>query len=1133
MDIFAPLGPLLRMCKFIAIIAFVVASLLAPSNGAYAAVRTNGSVQAWTVRTNEAGHKSLFLNLATNGIAEITPFAPDVVRVRFHFLGTTNFADREEVSIAKPLAEWPSFLSTFTAVSPTNYLIQTDQLRIEVVFSNRFLVNFKDSAGRDLLRDRRLEWDSDYSMLGDTVGYAKNYPDGSVTNHPTGFKVRAVKEMPAGAGFFGLGDEAGPLNRRGRYFQFWTQDTYNFGEYLNPKYTAFPFWYGVQPATTSRAAFAYGIFFNNPARPVVDLSLTNGTYTFEAGDDQIDYFFFGGGSSNSMSAIIDRFSELTGRPMLLPKWGYGYQQSRHSYFTAVEVTNLISTFRRLDIPCDAVYLDIGHQKNDGQPHQLSFASGFSNPAALVSFAVSNGVQLIPIVEPLLTTNDPLHSVAASNLFFIKDRSLANHIGTNFLGGVSWLDWSIEATRGWWQGLLTNYLATNGFKGIWNDLTEPNENGLPLDTIWYLDGRYGGLYSTNDTRKWTALNRNTYNVWQGRVTRDALKVQNPSLRPFVLTRSGWPGVQQYAIGWSGDNGSSYDHLRYNSRLALSVMISGQAHFGNDIGGFVDDANGPLLTRWLQAGVLAPFYRNHQALGTTNQEPWAFGDAETAFNRHWIQFRYRIMPYLYSLAHNAATNGLPMNVPTAFFFTSDTNTWLQNEYDLMAGTHLLAAPVVESGATARSVYLPAGSVWFHWDTDQVYPGGLTATVPASLSHLPLFARAGAIIPMGPAMNYANEFQPHELDIHVWPGASNQFALIEDDGLTTNYLAGVVARTPLSVSGSATSLTFTIHPRSGSYNPGSRDFFVVAHAMSNVVEVKANGNALARRASRSDLTNYLGEGWAYDTATRIATIKIADSGTLRMLELTANGDFPLPSSFPSAYTSMAVAGLFNLWNEAAQNMRLVATSQWACVLPLKAASTFEFKFVANNSWSAANWGINTQTLFSVPLAQIGDTPNAPNIVISNLLAGAYTFRFNESTRVYRVDFASMVDSDGDGMDDAWELAYGLNPLASGDASSDLDGDWVANGSEYVAGTRPVDPEDYFALTAHAWDPTGGIRVTWNAVSGRYYQVFYSSNLPSTSAFSALPPFAGLTGSGPLTIVDTNGATYRAYQIRVSLTP
>jgi alpha-glucosidase len=1117
------------------IVGLLAIAAIGGADRVWAAPQTNGPVQSWSVLTNATGHRSLFLNLAPQGIAEVTPYAPDVVRVRFYFLGT-NFFAREEIAIAKPLTNWPTFSNSFIAASATNFLIETGQLQVEVVFSNRFQVHFKDAAGRDLLRDRRIEWNSAYFMAADTSAYAQvAWPDGStsVSNRPTGFKLRAVKEMPAREAYFGLGDEGGPLNRRGRVFQFWTQDTYGFEEFRSPKYTALPFWYGVQGPSTSRPAFAYGVFFHNPARPVVDLSGTNGVYTFEAGDDQLDYFFFGGGPSNTMAAVIDRYSELTGRPAFLPKWAYGYHQSRHSYFSQAEVLSLMNEFRARDIPCDAVYLDIGSQFNGGQNHQLTFNSSFTNVPGLVAAATNLGFQLVPIVEPLLTTNDPLYAAAASNLYFIKNNALANYVGTNFLGAVSWLDFTINETRNWWRGLLTNYLAAYGFQGIWNDLNEPNENALPLNTIWYLGGRYGDL-TTNDTRKWTAVNRNTYSLWQIQVTHEALKTRYPALRPFALSRAAWPGVQAYAAGWSGDNRSNFDHLRFNTRMGLSVMISGQANYGHDVGGFISNTTAELLVRWHQQGLLNPLFRNHNDLWAIDQEPWAFGEPYTQFNREVIRWRYRLLPYLYSLAHHASTSGVPMNAPTVFYFPNDTNTWSQNEYDLMAGTHLLAAPIFVPGANTRAVYLPSGSDWYHWDTGARYSGGQTVTVAASLSRLPLFSRGGAVIPQGPPLPHVYAFAPSWLDLHVWPGPSNRFVLFEDDGRTTNYLAGVFAKTPISAQGTSTGMTVRIEARSGSYNPGARDFYIVAHAMSNVVSAALDGSPLPRRPNRDVLSNTAGAGWAYDTVSRRAWVKVGDSGAARTIVLETGGESPAPVWFPSAYTSMAVAGTFNLWNEAADNMRLVGSSQWAFVTALPAATSIFFKFVANQSWSAANWGETNQTQFTPPLAQVAEPGTfGDDIALSNIAAGVYSFRFNDATRAYRVDAAALVDSDGDGMPDEWEFIHGLNPLHAGDASLDLDGDGAPNLAEYISGAVPTDSASYFAVAAPVRNPTNGVDVSWVAVTGRAYRLEYSTNLLHDPVFIVLPPFSNVTGVGMVTATDTNGSGARAYRVGVRRAP
>lgn len=1116
---------------------------------AQAAVETNGPVASYAVTNSPAGNPSFIFTL-TNGVAEVTPYAPDVVRVRFHF---GSLYPREEVAIAKPFTNWPAFAVSYTNQS-TNLLITTSQLQIEVVLSNRFQVHFREVAGRELLRDGRMEFDLDYQMLNDTSAYAQvNWPNGtsSVSNRPAGFKLKAVKTMPADAAFFGAGDFGGPLNRRGSVLQFWGQDVYQFTEAHNPKYTALPFWYGFLPATVSNAAVAYGLFFNNPARPVVDFSLGNGTYTFEAGDDQLDYFFFGGGADHQPERVIDRFSELTGRPAFFPKWAYGYHQSRHSYFNQQTVLDLIGEFRALEIPCDAVYLDIGVQ--DTGNGQFTFSpTAFTNVPALSAYATNQGVRLVPIVEPMLTTNDPLYADSVANTRFLKQNSLANYVGTNFLGGISWLDFSIEETRNWWHAQLTNYLATYGFEAIWNDLTEPNENAMPLDNLWYLDGRYPDSW---DTRRWHSNNKNTYALLTAQASDRALRAQQPSKRPFVLTRGAWPGVQAYAAGWSGDNVSSFDHLRFNTRLAMSTMISGQANFGNDVGGFVNDTTPELLTRWLQAGVFSPLYRNHSTLETINQEPWEFGEPYTLWNRRTIQFRYQLMPYLYTLAYQASTNGVPMNVPVSFYYVADTNTWSQSEYDFLVGRDLLAAPVVSSGAVTRTTYLPAGSDWYFAGDDRRYAGGQTVEVRASLGALPYFVRAGAIVPQGPAMAYADAITPDFLDVHVWPGASNVFTLYEDDGVSTNFKAGVFARTPMQVAGSATSLLVTLGPRSGTFSPPARDWYVVAHAMSNATQVTAGGVPLLRVGNRDALAAEPGSAWCLDTVTRQVLAKVADTNSQVELVFSGSGAGAGPSGFASSYSNVAVAGTFTFWNEAARNMELVADHTWAGVLSLASATNAAFKFVANDAWTAANWGETNQASAVIPLAQTAE-PWGGDIALTTIAAGLYTFRFNETSLAYSVTFASAQDSDGDGASDAWEVAFGLHPGRAADGALDLDGDGLANSNEYAAGASPVrtDTDDdwlgdgeewvagtaasnaasFFAVSGHTPNPTNtGMLVSWSAVTGRVYDLFIATNLLDPAAWSVLPPFSNLTGNGDLTIPDTNQLELRHYRIGVRREP
>ncbi|MBU0677288.1 MAG: hypothetical protein KJ626_04155, partial [Verrucomicrobia bacterium] len=732
--------------------------MLMMAGAAIADIQQVGAVTDIQIVTDsETGQKKAVCSLATGGAVEVAPFAPDVFRVRFHWAG---LFEMDEISIAKPRAEWPGSISEFVDNGNT-FTIETPEMIAEIVRTPNFQVHFKDADGYYLLRDDRTEFNPDYHPVNDP-----SYVDIQRTQAwPQGFKLKAVKEMPGNEVYFGFGEYPGPLNRRGRTIQGWNTDTFAWGEFQNPMYMSLPFFYGVQGWTEDHPPFAYGVFFNNPARPTFKMGSERGDqYSFEAGDGQLDYFFFGGGEDHTMKKVLSRYSELTGRAYMLPKWALGFHQSRHSYRNQDWVEWLADEFRNQDIPCDAIYLDIGTQERSGQQHQLTFNTNFTDVAGMISYCENKGINLVPLVEPCLTLEDPMYGEAEAGLHFAKDRYLNTYVGENFLGNVSWLDFSSSATREWWKGKLVDYLNDYPFPAIWNDLNEPNEANMPLDLIWYMDGRFGGGLETEDSRKWNQNVKNTFCVRECEVTHQALREKSPDKRPFVLSRAGWPGIQCYATGWSGDNVASYDHLRHNIPLGVSVMISGQANFGHDVGGFMGDSWGDLLTRWTQWGSLNPVFRNHNIDTTNPQEPWVFGSPYTEYIRDAIKFRYKLMPYIYTLAHESTVTGIPMNTPTVFHFMYDTETHYQNDYEFMVGDYLLAAPVYESNASDRWLYLPSGVEWYKWQDDSKTTGGGWVNVSAPQGTLPLFVRSGAIIPMGPAMSHVNEYQPEYVDVHV---------------------------------------------------------------------------------------------------------------------------------------------------------------------------------------------------------------------------------------------------------------------------------------------------------------------------------------------------------------------------------
>ena len=982
---------LFRQRLLLAALGILLTTVFVP---AHAAVTTVGNVTNVTLSVDGTnGNTTAHFWIDNGGEAALTPVAADVVRVRYHF---GSLWSKEEPMIAKQPSFWPSLTTTFTDQNGT-YLIQTPQLDV-VVTKSPFKVDFKDKSGFYLLRDDHSEFDSSYSYTGQS-GWSSG-----------GFKLKCLKTLPAGQAFFGLGEYGGPMNRRGSEFECWNTGTYNWNEFNKPEYLNMPFFYGVQPASGTTNAFVYGIMFNNPCRPLFKFGTQSASqYSFEAGDGQLDYYFFGGGAAHTMATVIDRYSELTGRPAMLPKWAFGYHLSRFSYLNQSWVQYLADAATANNIPLDAVYLDIDYMNvnSDNNPtapnvlHQMTTDSNFPNPGAMVSYCGAKGVKIIPLIEPLLETQDPMYNEANTDLHFIKDNSSGTVVGNIYLGPISWMDFSSTPARTWWKGKIGNWMNTFPFAGIWNDIDEPEGDAIPSNGLLWCDGRYGT--STTDTRRQWSNEHNYFGLRCASTSYEALLEKNPTKRPFVLSRSGNCGLQHYAVSWSGDTAANWTYARTCIRFGTSAMISGAAWYGHDLGGFTGTVAPELLTRWHEWGALLPFFRSHSRKGDDvwpsgdqGREPWRYAEPYQSDMRNCIQFRYKLMPYLYTLAYNATQTGEPMNTPPVFKYFADANTASLNDYEFMVGDYLLAAPVYNQGDTTRTVYLPwsPGVGWYHWWSNVRYSGGNTVTVSAPLGQLPLFVRSGAIIPMGPAMQNMTQAPSGYLDVNCWPEGNSSFTLYEDEGDGWNYTNGVYASATFTSARTATNWDFTIGARQGSYNPGHTNYFIYVYNPDSVAAVKLNGSPLAQV---SNLTN-APTGWLMTGDGKLA-IKVIDAGAAQSVHVDW-GSNVVSSSI--SYDAMTVAGTFlnPQWNAAASNMVQTAAHTWRFDTTLVNATNFQFKFTANGSWTT-NWGENngSQTQFTVPLTGTGKAGGAANILLNGTFNGAYRFTFDDQTLAYSV--------------------------------------------------------------------------------------------------------------------------------------
>lgn len=1084
--------------------------VLALAFDSQAAITQVGNITSMVVSNAPiSGNPRYIFGISTGGAAEVTPFAPDTVRVRYHF---TGLWEKEEPMIAQQLSHWGAVTSSIIDQGST-YLIQTPQLDV-VVTKNPFRVDFKDPSGYPLLEDAAMEYDPAYSMPGGT-----SWPNGIS-------KLKCVKKMPARQAYFGLGEYAGDSNRRGKTLLCWNNSWYQWGDGNNPIYMNLPFFYGVQPATGAVPAFAYGIFFNNPCRPTFRLGTEySDRYSFEGGDGQMDYFFFAGGTNHTMKAVADRYSELTGRPTMLPKWGMGYHLSRYSYSFQSWVEYLPGAAFSNDIPLDAVYLDIDYMRyGDGSMRQLTFNGNFPNPAGMVNVCSNYGVKVIPLIEPGMATADPLYGEAYGNLHFIKENSGAQFQQGTFFGTASWFDWTSTPFLNWWKGKVVNWYNQVPMAGIWNDLAEPEDGQqIPINALLWEDGKY----ATSDTRMQWSNERNYFGLREAGSSFDIMKTRYPDRRPFVVIRSGSCGIQRYSITWSGDTAANGYYAQACIRLGVNAMISGQTYFGHDLGGFSGNVSGDLLTRWHEWGALLPFCRNHSAGdspwpdGNTGREPWRFQPPNTGQNycnlmRENIKFRYKLMPYLYTLMHDATVRGAPMNAPAVFDFFTDTNTFSRNEFDFMCGDWLLAAPIYAENTTARSVYLPQPATWYYWPSGAKYNGGHTVAVSAPLGTLPLFVRGGAIIPMGPSMQYANQLQPSYLDINCWPEGESTFTLYEDEGEGWNFTNGIYATTTFTSVRSNTTWNLTIGARQGSYFPGGRSYYVYGYNTRNVQSVDLNGSPLTYR----DDVDPFSQGWTVTEDGKLQ-IKLLDTGSQQQIHVVTGWNVA------GNYAAMTTAGNFSnpQWNPAASNMVLVADNTWQFDVHFSSVTNLQFKFAPNGSWLPDNWGDGNQSQFSPPIAGTGDSFGG-NITVSNTLNGPYRFTFNDQTLAYSlID----LDADNDGMLDSWEQEnLGGTGAQPGD---DADGDRMSNLNEFLSGTHPTNGQSFLEMQFPAPLPSvAGIAIQWESVTGKWYTLDRATSLLDVPAFTNLQ--SNIVGHAiSTTVTDTTAVGTGPYIYRVGV--
>ncbi|MGB6974385.1 MAG: TIM-barrel domain-containing protein [Terracidiphilus sp.] len=594
-----------------------------------------------------------------------------------------------------------------------------------------------------------------------------------------GYRVSAVFDSPAGEHFYGLGQhQQGELDLRDHRIECW----HNYGA-IGGETVCVPF------MVSSRR---YGLIWDNPSKTTVDLGFNlQNVWSSQVGD-RVSFFVIAGSNTDE---VYQGYRKLTGVAHLLPKAAYGYIQSKAIYPTQSQLLAVAKGYRDRNLPLDVLvvdFLNMTHQGNlDLDPAR------WPDPAAMNKQLHAMGIHTLLSVWPHFAPGTRFYDMLLRKGWLIRKAD-----GTPDSGGFSKaigpnIDTTNPAAARWfWQKIRDRYIKPDGFGYIWLDETEPDID--PENDFFYVGSGKGYF--------------NVYPLFHTASVYDGFRRDfGDSRRVMILARASYLGAQRNGtVFWSSDITATWDMLKRSITAGLDFTASGMPYWDTDIAGFFSPeipptykpAHTPLVSpagaeenidhyldypelfvRWFQWGVFQPVMRAHGE--RMHNEVWSYGKQAEPILEKYLRLRYTLMPYTYSLAYHTYQTGAPYMRALFMDFPNDPNVaGIRDEY--MFGPAFLVAPVTQQGATSRKVYLPAGSDWYNYWTNQRFTGGQSITVAAPIDTIPLFVRAGSIVPLGEPVLSTQQHQAIA-SVRVYPGANADFTLFSDDGTTYGYEKG----------------------------------------------------------------------------------------------------------------------------------------------------------------------------------------------------------------------------------------------------------------------------------------------------------------------------------------------------------
>ncbi len=682
--------------------------------------------------------KTIVIESDTSSI-HVTFYSKDIVRIDY-FPSQKTILDSSLVIVQEPNRTIDYTLHE----SETLIAIQSNSIKIQLE-KYPLRLSFFDSTGKMLLVEPKsggLAVNQDERLMRFSM---------NSTNH-----------------FYGTGERGTALDKRGQKFISYNTQVGGYSEPLGTMNLNVPL------VTTTNG---YALYIDNTYRGLFDFGSTDSAiFAYAAEGGEISYYFI---AASTIPKQLERYTWLTGRQPLPPRWIFGFTQSKNRYANETETRGIVQTMRAKEFPCDAIVLDLAWFKHMGD---ISWdESAWPNHEKMITDFLDIGIKTIMITEPYIIERSKNFVEADTNGFLGKDSTGRTQLLEKWwsCGGCnsSLIDLTNPKAQEWWWNKHPTSFGKN-VAGIWTDLGEPEKH--PETMIHYLGS--------------TVKIHNIFNLLWAKIIFDGFNQLKPNERVVNLTRSGFAGIQRYGVlPWSGDVARSFGGLAVQLPMMLNMGMSGIGYHNSDLGGYARNPTTPeLYVRWMQFGMFSPIARAHGAgenVRGSATEPWQFGSEAETINREFLQLRYKLLPYNYSLAFQNYTSGLPLARP--LFWLDDSDEKLLNESSsYMWGDAFLISPVVTAGERMKEMYLPKGN-WINFWTDEIVKGGKSINASATLDKMPIFVKAGSIVPMAQVMNYSDERPLDTLTLHIYPDATTtkelSYLLYEDDGKSLAYQQG----------------------------------------------------------------------------------------------------------------------------------------------------------------------------------------------------------------------------------------------------------------------------------------------------------------------------------------------------------